>query len=321
MGGIYQLFFSQPFQISETGYIYIDRDDNIDSVYNQIIKVGNPKSMKGFKIIAEQKGYDKNIKTGRYAIKPTDNMRYLHRRLSLGYQTPVNLTIGSVRTMDRIARNASRQLMIDSTEIIGLLNDTAYLNTIGYTQQTIPALFIPNTYEVYWNISAEDFMKRMIKEHKVFWNEERIKKAKSIGLTPEEVATLASIVEEETAVNAEKPVVAGLYINRLKRGMLLQADPTIKFSLQDFGLKRILFKHLDVNSPYNTYKHAGLPPGPIRIPSIQGLESVLNHAHHNYLYMCAKEDFSGTHNFAVTSTQHAANARRYQQALNRRNIK
>lgn len=321
MGGIYQLFFSQPFQISETGYIYIDRDDNIDSVYNQIIKVGNPKSMKGFKIIAEQKGYDKNIKTGRYAIKPTDNMRYLHRRLSLGYQTPVNLTIGSVRTMDRIARNASRQLMIDSTEIIGLLNDTAYLNTIGYTTQTIPALFIPNTYEVYWNISAEDFMKRMIKEHKVFWNEERIKKAKSIGLTPEEVATLASIVEEETAVNAEKPVVAGLYINRLKRGMLLQADPTIKFSLQDFGLKRILFKHLDVNSPYNTYKHTGLPPGPIRIPSIQGLESVLNHAHHNYLYMCAKEDFSGTHNFAVTSAQHAANARRYQQALNRRNIK
>lgn len=321
MGGIYQLFFSQPFQISETGYIYIDRDDNIDSVYNQIIKVGNPKSMKGFKIIAEQKGYDKNIKTGRYAIKPTDNMRYLHRRLSLGYQTPVNLTIGSVRTMDRIARNASRQLMIDSTEIIGLLNDTAYLNTIGYTQQTIPALFIPNTYEVYWNISAEDFMKRMIKEHKVFWNEERIKKAKSIGLTPEEVATLASIVEEETAVNAEKPVVAGLYINRLKREMLLQADPTIKFSLQDFGLKRILFKHLEVNSPYNTYKHAGLPPGPIRIPSIQGLESVLNHAHHNYLYMCAKEDFSGTHNFAVTSAQHTANARRYQQALNRRNIK
>lgn len=321
MGGIYQLFFSQPFQISETGYIYIDRDDNIDSVYNQIIKVGNPKSMKGFKIIAEQKGYDKNIKTGRYAIKPTDNMRYLHRRLSLGYQTPVNLTIGSVRTMDRIARNASRQLMIDSTEIIGLLNDTAYLNTIGYTTQTIPALFIPNTYEVYWNISAEDFMKRMIKEHKVFWNEERIKKAKSIGLTPEEVATLASIVEEETAVNAEKPVVAGLYINRLKRGMLLQADPTIKFSLQDFGLKRILFKHLDVNSPYNTYKHTGLPPGPIRIPSIQGLESVLNHARHNYLYMCAKEDFSGTHNFAVTSAQHAANARRYQQALNRRNIK
>ena len=321
MGGIYQLFFSQPFQISETGYIYIDRDDDIDSVYNQIIKVGNPKSMKGFKIIAEQKGYDKNIKTGRYAIKPTDNMRYLHRRLSLGYQTPVNLTIGSVRTMDRIARNASRQLMIDSTEIIGLLNDTAYLNTIGYTTQTIPALFIPNTYEVYWNISAEDFMKRMIKEHKVFWNEERIKKAESIGLTPEEVATLASIVEEETAVNAEKPVVAGLYINRLKRGMLLQADPTIKFSLQDFGLKRILFKHLDVNSPYNTYKHAGLPPGPIRIPSIQGLESVLNHARHNYLYMCAKEDFSGTHNFAVTSAQHAANARRYQQALNRRNIK
>lgn len=320
-GGIYQLFFSQPFQISETKYIYIDRDDNIDSIYTKIIQTGNPKSMKGFMILANKHEYNQHIKTGRYAIKATDNMRYLHRRLSLGYQTPINLTLGSVRTIDRIARNISRQLMIDSTEIMELLTDTAYLNNIGYTQETLPALFIPNTYEVYWNVSAKDFILRMIKEHKAFWNEKRLNQAENIGLTPHEVATLASIVEEETAVNAEKPIVAGLYINRLKRGMLLQADPTVKFSLQDFGLRRILFKHLEVNSPYNTYKHIGLPPGPIRIPSIQGLESVLNYARHNYLYMCAKEDFSGTHNFATTSAQHAANARRYQQALNRRNIK
>lgn len=321
IGNIYQLFWGQPFQISGTEYIYIDKDDNIDSVYTKIIDTGRPKSMKGFKILAEQKEYDKHIKTGRYAIKASDNMRYLHRRLSLGYQTPVNLTIGSVRTTDRLARNIGKQLMIDSTEIMELLTDTVYLNKLGYTIETIPALFIPNTYEVYWNTNANDLMERMIKEHKAFWNEERLKKAKNIGLSPNEVATLASIVEEETSVNAEKPIVAGLYINRLKKGMLLQADPTIKFSLQDFGLKRILFKHLEVNSPYNTYKHVGLPPGPIRIPSIQGLESVLNHSHHNYLYMCAKEDFSGTHNFATTSAQHAANARRYQQALNRRNIK
>ena len=164
-------------------------------------------------------------------------------------------------------------------------------------------------------------MQRMVKEHKAFWNEKRLKQAQDIGLTPIEVSTLASIVEEETANQTEKPMVAGLYINRLKKGMLLQADPTVKFSLQEFGLKRILFKHLEVDSPYNTYKYAGLPPGPIRIPSYQGLESVLNYTKHNYIYMCAKEDFSGTHNFAVTSAQHAANARKYQQALNRRGIR
>ena len=316
---IYYYFFAQPFQITDTTYIYIDRDDDVDSVYHKIIEVGNPKQMHGFESLVRYQGY--NVKTGRYAIKPTDNMRYLHRRLSMGYQTPIKLTVGSVRTLDRIARNTARQLMVDSCEIANILNDTAYISKLGFTPETLPALFIPNTYEVYWNMSADDFMQRMLKEHKAFWNEKRLKQAEAIGLTPIEVATLASIVEEETANQAEKPMVAGLYINRLKKGMLLQADPTVKFSLQEFGLKRILFKHLEVDSPYNTYKYAGLPPGPIRVPSYQGLESVLNYTKHNYIYMCAKEDFSGTHNFAVTSAQHAANARKYQQALNRRGIR
>ena len=316
---IYYYFFAPPFQIKETTYIYIDRDDEVDSVYHKIAETGNPKQMHGFESLVRYQGY--TLKTGRYAIKPTDNMRYLHRRLSMGYQTPIKLTIGSVRTLDRMARNVSRQLMIDSTEVATLLNDTAYIREIGYTKETLPALFIPNTYEVYWDMSAEDFMARMQKEHKAYWNEKRMKQAEAIGLTPIEVATLASIVEEETANQAEKPMVAGLYINRLKKGMLLQADPTVKFSLQEFGLKRILFKHLEVDSPYNTYKYAGLPPGPIRVPSYQGLESVLNYTKHNYIYMCAKEDFSGTHNFAVTSAQHAANARKYQQALNRKGIR
>ena len=316
---IYYYFFAKPFQIADTTYIYIDRDDDVDSVYTKIKQAGHPKQMHGFESLVRYQGY--NVKTGRYAIKPTDNMRYLHRRLSMGYQTPVKLTIGSVRTLDRMARNVSRQLMIDSTEVAKLINDTAYIQKMGYTKETLPALFIPNTYEVYWDMSAEDFMARMQKEHKAYWNEKRMKQAEAIGLTPVEVATLASIVEEETANQAEKPMVAGLYINRLKMGMPLQADPTVKFSLQEFGLKRILFKHLEVDSPYNTYKYAGLPPGPIRVPSYQGLESVLNYTKHNYIYMCAKEDFSGTHNFAVTSAQHAANARKYQQALNRRGIR
>ena len=316
---IYYYFFAQPFQITETVYLYIDRDDNIDSVYQKMVEVGNPKQMHGFESLVKYKGY--TPKTGRYAIKPTDNMRYLHRRLSMGYQTPVRLTVGSVRTLDRMARNVARQLMIDSAEVARLMTDTSYIHGMGYTNETLPALFIPNTYEVYWDMTAEEFMQRMLKENKAFWNDKRLQQAQSIGLTPVEVATLASIVEEETANQVEKPMVAGLYLNRLKRGMLLQADPTVKFSMQDFGLKRILFKHLEVDSPYNTYKYAGLPPGPIRVPSFQGLESVLNYSKHNYLYMCAKEDFSGTHNFAVTSTQHAANARRYQQALNRRGIR
>lgn len=320
-GTIYYYFFAKQFQLSKTTYIYIDRDDNLDSVYHKIIRAGKPKSMFGFQYLAEKEHYGNEIRTGKYAINPGDNMRYLYRRLSMGYQTPVNLTVPSVRTLDRMVRAVSRQLMIDSVDIAKLISDSAYYTGMGYSKETLPSLFIPNTYEVYWNMSADAFMKRMQKEHAAFWNEERRKKAESIGLTPEEVSTLASIVEEETANGPEKPMVAGLYMNRLKKGMLLQADPTVKFGLQEFGLRRILFKHLEVDSPYNTYKYPGLPPGPIRIPSIQGLESVLNHAQHNYIYMCAKEDFSGTHNFAATLSQHMANARRYQQALNRRKIK
>lgn len=320
-GSIYYYFFAKQFQLTKTTYIYIDRDDNLDSVYHKIIRNGHPKSMFGFQYLAEKEKYGDNIRTGRYALNPSDNMRYLFRRLSMGYQTPINLTVPSVRTVDRLVRAVSRQLMIDSLDIAKLISDSAYCAQMGYTQETLPSLFIPNTYEVYWNMSADAFMKRMQKEHAAFWNNDRLKKAQHIGLTPEEVSTLASIVEEETANGPEKPMVAGLYINRLNKGMLLQADPTVKFGLQEFGLKRILFKHLEVDSPYNTYKHAGLPPGPIRIPSIQGLESVLNYTQHHYIYMCAKEDFSGTHNFAVTAAQHQANARRYQQALNRRKIK
>ena len=320
-GSIYYYFFAKQFQLTKTTYIYIDRDDNLDSVYHKIIRNGHPKSMFGFQYLAETEKYGDNIRTGRYALNPSDNMRYLFRRLSMGYQTPINLTVPSVRTVDRLVRTVSRQLMIDSLDIAKLISDSAYCAQMGYTQETLPSLFIPNTYEVYWNMSADAFMKRMQKEHAAFWNDERLKKAQRIGLTPEEVSTLASIVEEETANGPEKPMIAGLYINRLNKGMLLQADPTVKFGLQEFGLKRILFKHLEVDSPYNTYKYAGLPPGPIRIPSIQGLESVLNYTQHNYIYMCAKEDFSGTHNFAVTAAQHQANARRYQQALNRRKIK
>jgi UPF0755 protein len=182
-------------------------------------------------------------------------------------------------------------------------------------------IFIPETYEVYWTIGVEQLMERMKKESKFFWNAERTRKAKALGLTPDQVITIASIVDEETANNTEKPMIAGMYYNRYRKGMPLQADPTVKFALQDFEIKRIYNNMLDVDSPYNTYKNEGLPPGPIRIPSVAGIDAVLNLVKHNYLYMCAKEDFSGTHNFATTYDEHLKNAAKYSRALNARGIK
>lgn len=317
----YSLLFSKPFRINNPTFIYIDEDDSADSVFTKIEVNLNPQSMRGMKILAQIKGYGENIYTGAYKVNSEMTVVETFRMLKTGRQTPVKLIVPSVRTIDKLASRVAEQIMADSASIIALLNDSSYIADLGYDKATIPALIIPNTYEVYWNMTAEGFIKRMVRENKSFWNTERTAKAKALNMTAAEVCTLASIVDEETANNAEKPLVAGLYINRLKRGMLLQADPTVKFSLQDFGLRRILFKHLETESPYNTYKYAGLPPGPIRIASVAGINSVLNYSKHNYIYMCAKEDFSGTHNFASTLSEHNRNARRYQQALNRRNIK
>lgn len=311
---------NHPFRIEKNTYLYIDADDNTDSICHKLTTQLQASSLKGFKLLTTVGGLDP-IHPGAYRFSQSDNCLTVYRRLKSGAQTPVNLTLPSVRTVGKLLKTVSHQLMTDSSNLARLLMDSTYCAQIGYSTETLPCLFIPNTYEVYWTMTPEAFVKRMQKEHDRFWNEERKAKAQSIGLTPEEVATLASIVEEETANNAEKPMIAGLYINRLHADMPLQADPTVKFALQDFGLRRILHAHLETESPYNTYKHTGLPPGPIRIPSIQGIESVLNYTRHDYLYMCAKEDFSGTHNFAATFTQHLANARKYQQELNRRKIK
>lgn len=210
--------------------------------------------------MAKYKDFKQNIHTGRYAIRPNDNVYHVYSRFSRGYQEPVNLTIGSVRTLDRLARSVGKQLMIDSAEIASQLFDPSFQSRMGYTETTLPSLFIPETYQVYWDMSAEDFFKRMQREHERFWNNERLAQATAIGMTPEEVSTLASIVEEETNNNEEKPMVAGLYINRLQKDMPLQADPTVKFALQDFGLRRITNEHLKINSPYNTYINTGYRP-------------------------------------------------------------
>lgn len=293
--------------------ISVDPDDTVDSV--------QAKSGLGWQwdIYCMARCY--HPRTGRYRVYPGMTCLRLYRRLQSGDQEPTNLVIPTSRTMDRLASALSRSLMADSAEIASALTDSAFCARHGYTTATIPALFIPNTYQVYWDITVDKLVERMEKENKRFWTSERMAKAKACGLTPEEVATMASIVDEETANNAEKPTIAGLYLNRLRIGMPLQADPTVKFAVGDFTLRRILNKHLKVESPYNTYLNKGLPPGPIRIASIAGLDAVLNHAKHHYIYMCAKEDFSGTHNFAATLPEHKQNAKKYIKALNERGIK
>ncbi len=325
---VYYYGFSSFSQKDDTIYIYIDGDDTIDSVYQKVRPVAVPHAFHAFKILLRHSSYADHIRTGRYAIKPGDGAFTVFRHIKNGLQTPVNLTIPSVRTLNQLAGEVSKRLMMDSTALYRALTDEATCEKYGYDTTTIACLFIPNTYDVYWNTTVDNFLEKMKKENEKFWNFERTKKAKSINLTPIEVTTLASIIDEETANNAEKPMVAGMYYNRLMlrdqeypQGMPLQADPTIKFAWKRFDLKRIYHNLLNIDSPYNTYKNVGLPPGPIRIPSIAGIDAVLDHVHHDYLYMCAKEDFSGTHNFATTYEEHLANAAKYSKALNERGIK
>ena len=305
----------------QTQYVYIDEDDNVDSVFAKLQPYGKTHGMYGLRTMVRHTNYSDHIRTGRYAIEPDMSILNVLRRLKNGQQAPLMLTIPESRTMDRLAAVLGKKLMLDSITIIQAVTDSNFCRKWGYTTATIPALFVPNTYEVYWNVSLSALMQRMQREHDAFWNDTRRQAAKAVGLTPNEVVTLASIIDEETAVAAEKPTIAGMYLNRLRRGMLLQADPTVKFALGDFTLRRILNRHLEVESPYNTYKQPGLMPGPIRVPSLQAVEAVLHPAQHDYLYMCAKEDFSGTHNFATTLAEHSQNARRYQQALNQRGIR
>ena len=320
-GFAYYYFFSAFSVSSTTEYLYIDQDDNIDSVFTKLTPIASRHGMQGLSTLVRHSDYPEIIKTGRYEITTSIGAFQLFRRLKAGMQSPVHLTVPSVRTVEDLAEELTTKLMLDSATLHAALVNPDTCKTYGYTTETITCMFVPNTYEVYWNISLSKLLKRMKKESDSFWNEDRMAKALRLKLTPIEVITLASIVDEETANNAEKPMIAGMYYNRLKAGMPLQADPTIKFALKDFALRRIYHKLLYIDSPYNTYRYEGLPPGPIKIASIAGIDAVLNHVEHDYLYMCAKEDFSGTHNFARTYQEHLQNAARYTKALNERGIK
>lgn len=324
----YYYLFSSFSKEDKTTYVYIDDDDNVDSVFTKLHPIATGHSMQAFSILARHFHYGNHIRTGRYEVSTSIGALQLFRHLRNGLQKPVMLTIPSVRTLDRLAGEVSEKLMLDSTALYEALRTPSVCEKYGYDTTTVACMFIPNTYDIYWNVSVDKFLDRMHKENKKFWNDSRLAKARGLGLSPNEVYILASIVDEETANNDEKPMIAGMYINRLKlrnseypEGMPLQADPTIKFAWKRFDLKRIYENLLSIRSPYNTYKRPGLPPGPIRIPSVEGIDAVLNAVHHDYLYMCAKEDFSGTHNFAKTYEEHLKNAAKYSEALNKRGIK
>ena len=263
----------------------------------------------------------KTIRPGRYTVAANSSNAEMVRLLRRGQHYPVRFAFNNVRTIDQFVDKVGDRFLFTTEDLAACLADSAFTGSMGFDRATLPALFIPNTYDLFYDITAEGFVRKMYEFYQQFWNEQRKALAEAIGLTPVEVATLASIVEEENHRPAEKAIIAGLYMNRLHKGMLLQADPTVKFALGDFARKRILNADLTVDSPYNTYKYGGLPPGPIRIPEGSTMDSVLHYTHHNYLYMCAKEDLSGYHNFTANAAEHARNAARYRAALNQQHIK
>lgn len=270
-----------------------------------------------FSFLSKLMDYDENVKPGRYVLRPNLSNLQAIRMLRAGMQEPVNVTFNNVRLIEDLSEKITRNLNMRPEEFEAALIKFAMSNPYGFTKDNVLTMFIPNTYEVYFETSPDDLIARMHDEYEKFWTDERKQKAEAAGLTPIEVSILASIVQAESIKHDEAPVIAGLYLNRLKQDIALQADPTLVFAVGDFTLKRVLNEHKEVDSPYNTYKYRGLPPGPVNMPEIFALDAVLNHTKSNYLYMCAKEDFSGRHNFTHSYREHLNNASRYQRALTR----
>lgn len=273
-----------------------------------------------FDLIVQHSNYERSVKPGRYRVSNKASMFLLDELLryygtihilETGRQEPVELTFNNVNTKADLALKLSKKLELSENEILKALNSSSFASHYGLTTETILTMFIPNTYEMYWTITQEEFFDKMAKEYKKFWNPERKTKAKKTGLNQEDVTILASIVEKESNRIDEKPIIAGVYLNRLRINMLLQADPTVKFAVGDNSIRRITSEHLAVDSPYNTYKHKGLPPGPICVPSISSLDAVLNYKSHEYIFFCAKGDGSGSHNFTKSWNEHTENAKNY----------
>jgi UPF0755 protein len=315
-----KLFRSNTNKQFEQGYLYIPTGSNLDDVVAIIKAQQILNNTESFKWVASKMNF-KNIKPGKYKITKGLSNIELVRLLRSGKQEPIKLTFQNIRLKTDFAGYIGKNFEIDSLAFLNMLDSIDLVRQYGFDEETIFCMFIPNTYELYWNTSKEKFFERMQKEYIKFWNTERLAQAKAIGLSPVQVSILASIVDQEALLNREMVRIAGVYMNRLNRDIKLEADPTVIFANGDFTVKRVLYKLLQKDSPYNTYKYIGLPPGPICMPSVAAIDAVLHFEKHNYIYFCAKEDFSGLHNFASNVTEHQMNARKFQQALNNRGIK
>ncbi len=294
------------------------------STYDEVLDMLKEKNLlqhpDRFHWLARQKNYPNRVLAGRFLIFDGMSNNELINLLRSGEQNPVRLTFHNIRTDEELAGRIASQIEADSAEIISLLRDPGTLEPLGKETLTARLLFIPNTYEVFWNISAEQLLHRMHREYQAFWSEVRRQRAEEIGLSKTEAGILASIVQSETIKAEEMARIAGVYMNRLNHGIPLQADPTVIYAKGDFTIRRVLNRHLEIDSPFNTYKYAGLPPGPINLPAPQVIDAVLYYEEHDYFYFSAKPDFSGYHVFSRTYAEHLANARRYRRALDEKNV-
>lgn len=306
----------------ETVYFYIKSSDGLPQVIENLVEKGIVQHHGKFEWLAKLRNLEGNIYPGRYTLKKdftwTDLVLYFRQ----GKIDEVTVTFNNVRTLDQLAKSIAAQIEATEDELIKELVNEESVNARGYQKETFLSVFIPNTYKMYWNTSAKQFVDRMLKEHSSFWTEDRLKKARALNLSTVEISTLASIVQSEQAkFSQEWTTIAGLYINRLRRGIKLQSDPTVVYAWGDFSIRRVWNKHLTIDNPYNTYRYAGLPPGPIRVPSSKVIDAVLNFKKHDYIFMCAKADNSGLHAYAKTNAEHNRNANLYRAYLNKQKIK
>ena len=317
----YQVFYGKNILIDKQPMqVLIEKNDTFDDLRDKLYDRQIIQDVISFSFVSKVLGFQDLVKPGVYELQPGMTNLEAVRMLRAGAQVPVRITFNNVRLKPELAEKITTNTGVPDQEFLTLLEDDEFLAEYGFNSDNVLAMFIPDTYEVYWTITPEDLFKRMYSAYQDFWNDERKSKAKAVNLSPLEVSVLASIVQAESIKAEESPVIAGLYLNRLKRNIALQADPTLVYALGDFSIQRVLNEHKKIDSPYNTYLNKGLPPGPINMPTIGSLNAVLNYEQHNYIYMCAKEDFSGYHRFATNLTQHNKNARLFQRALNQRKI-
>jgi UPF0755 protein len=317
---VYRTLFATVIRTEGNTILYIPTGSSYESVLDTLYSNLDIKNHSLLEWVAKRKKYPLMIKPGRYVIDTDESYNGLINLLRSGRQTPVKVTFNNVRSLNQVFGKIGKLIEADSVQLKSFFSDDSNFKPDGFNSETIIALFIPDTYELYWNTDSRELYERMLREYRQFWTGERLGKAKEINLSQVEVAILASIIDDEVTKKDEKPRIAGVYLNRLRRGIPLQACPTIKFALNDFTITRVLKKHLIVDSPYNTYRHNGFPPGPIGCPSKEGIDAVLNAERHDYIFFAAKADFSGYHNFSRTLSEHNRYAALYQKELNKRRI-